>query len=264
MIDVCSKCGQPHDPNVRRGIADPTLCYDCRQQRANELSKQRPRHHVNPQATSRWTKYPILDDRLTEWVSDGISYSVIAEKFQLMPEGVGLTKNACLSRATRLGIKRRLPDGKPGSVVRARKPKPPRVERVPKAPRPVRDPNGPLPSTPFRERRDPNGAPEMPGDTSFLARVAARDAADPVPEGERRKLADLKENQCKWVYGDPQTADYHFCHLDRLSGKPYCHKHTLRAENPEKPARPYYGGFTVIDGGGETSEPIVPALEIVK
>lgn len=50
-----------------------------------------------------------------------------------------------------------------------------------------------------------------------------------VPEKERRGVADLKDDQCRWPVGDPLSDDFHFCHHTQVPGQPYCRPHMCKA-----------------------------------
>jgi len=48
----------------------------------------------------------------------------------------------------------------------------------------------------------------------------------------RLTLMELTERTCKWPVGDPATADFWFCGLPVLAGKPYCETHVQVAFQP--------------------------------
>ena len=61
-----------------------------------------------------------------------------------------------------------------------------------------------------------------------------------VPSGERRTFADLEPGDCRWPFGDPQHADFHYCNrlavgTDKRGCRgalPYCEFHAKRAYQP--------------------------------
>ena len=57
-----------------------------------------------------------------------------------------------------------------------------------------------------------------------------------VPLAERRKLADIDDHQCRWPIGDPQDAEFHFCNQKKVDGISYCETHAKRAFKPPIPA----------------------------
>lgn len=53
-----------------------------------------------------------------------------------------------------------------------------------------------------------------------------------VPVGERKRLIDLGDADCRWPIGDPQHADFHFCNRSKMPGMSYCEAHAQRAYLP--------------------------------
>ncbi len=43
------------------------------------------------------------------------------------------------------------------------------------------------------------------------------------------QMANLKQNQCRWPIGDPDSDNFHFCGETVFSGKPYCYEHCRQA-----------------------------------
>lgn len=56
-----------------------------------------------------------------------------------------------------------------------------------------------------------------------------------IPPDERKTLQMLTENCCRWPFGDPQDADFHFCGKQKVTGLPYCEFHARRAFQPAVP-----------------------------
>ncbi len=50
-----------------------------------------------------------------------------------------------------------------------------------------------------------------------------------VPLCQRKTLAQLENDHCRWPFGDPREASFHFCGATRHPGSPYCEFHTKRA-----------------------------------
>ncbi|MBL8846300.1 MAG: GcrA cell cycle regulator [Hyphomicrobium zavarzinii] len=71
-----------------------------------------------------------------------------------------------------------------------------------------------------------------------------------IPLKERRTIQTLTECSCRWPIGDPQSADFHFCGKNKVTGLPYCEFHARRAFQPPQPRR----------REREISEPRIPAL----
>ena len=43
------------------------------------------------------------------------------------------------------------------------------------------------------------------------------------------EMANLKQNQCRWPIGDPDSENFHFCGQPVFVGKPYCYEHCKQA-----------------------------------
>lgn len=43
------------------------------------------------------------------------------------------------------------------------------------------------------------------------------------------QMANLKQNQCRWPIGDPDSENFHFCGETVFAGKPYCYEHCRQA-----------------------------------
>ena len=65
-----------------------------------------------------------------------------------------------------------------------------------------------------------------------------------IPPKERRTLRGLKQDECRWPYGDPRQKDFYFCGKPRVGDSPYCEFHKRRAFQPTRPRdyRPYRPG----------------------
>ena len=48
----------------------------------------------------------------------------------------------------------------------------------------------------------------------------------------RVKFSELEPHHCLFGVGDPKDADFMFCGLDRIPGRPYCSGHTARCFTP--------------------------------
>jgi len=49
-----------------------------------------------------------------------------------------------------------------------------------------------------------------------------------IPIGQRKSLFDLRDDECRFVVGDPHEADYFFCAAPIAPGLPYCPAHAAR------------------------------------
>lgn len=177
-----------------------------------------------------WTEDRIA--LLTQYWQEGRSASQIAEAL-----GEGLTRNAVIGKAHRLGLAQRpspvkAAEGKARAAKPAAKaPAPPVAEA---APAPAVSPPAPVAAAP---------AP--------VARTESRPASAPAPRKPERKgarparvtLLDLNDRICKWPIGHPDEPDFHFCGKPVNPGFPYCPDHCLVAyqsqlQRRDRPAGP--------------------------
>ena len=138
----------------------------------------------------------------------GMTASQIAEQL-----GEGVTRNAVIGKAHRLGLEARPSPVKGGE------------DAVAAAPTPA-----PAPAV----------AAPPPALPTALAPAAARPVAKkPVRGGKAAKttLLDLNEKICKWPIGHPGDADFHFCGKPSQAGFPYCTEHCLVAYQAQLPRR---------------------------
>ena len=137
---------------------------------------------------------------------DGLSASQIATHLG------GITRNAVIGKAHRLGLTGRPSPIKNRSVSVAR-PRPPRRPRVEHAPVQRVVAAAPVHQTRHVEPPQPIELENMPGAT----------------------ILTLTDRICKWPIGDPRHPDFHFCGRASAEGLPYCVEHARRAYQP--PAR---------------------------
>jgi GcrA cell cycle regulator len=135
----------------------------------------------------------------------GMTASQIAEQL-----GEGVTRNAVIGKAHRLGLESRPSPVKAGEETEAA------VAAPVAAPAPV--------------------AVAAPAPAPVAARPAAK---KPVRSGKAAKtsLLDLNEKICKWPIGHPGDADFHFCGKPSQAGFPYCTEHCLVAYQAQLPRR---------------------------
>ncbi len=138
----------------------------------------------------------------------GMTASQIAEQL-----GEGVTRNAVIGKAHRLGL-----ESRPSPVKGAEE----SVEATPVA-APVA-----------------TAAPATAAAPAAVVQAAARPLAKkPVRSGKAAKttLLDLSEKICKWPIGHPGDADFHFCGKPSQAGFPYCTEHCLVAYQAQLPRR---------------------------
>ncbi len=205
-----------------------------------------------------WTDERIA--RLKDMWEGGSTASQIADELG------GVSRNAVIGKAHRLGLKAR-----PSPVKEKEKPAPaPTASAAPAprpAPRPAPEPvrseeraSAPERSAPEARAADipsqpiPNRTPDMPrivsvGPGGFL-RQGPGDQQQPIPPAPPRRLVpakpspeiadktsllDLNERVCRWPMGHPGEPDFHFCGEAVNPGFPYCVEHCGRAYQAQLP-----------------------------
>jgi GcrA cell cycle regulator len=206
-----------------------------------------------------WTDERI--DQLKQMWQAGHTASQIAETLG------GVSRNAVIGKAHRLGLQSRPSPVKAGEAesepapkpVAAEKPAPaPSAPPAPAEPRPIASAE-PRPATPPADapvvrsigpggfqRQNPHEqqSPIPPAPPRRLV------PAKPSPEiADKTSLLDLNDRICKWPLGHPGEPDFHFCGNPVNPGFPYCLEHcsvAYQAQLPRRDRRPPpplpYGG----------------------
>jgi len=205
-----------------------------------------------------WTDERI--DQLKQMWQAGHTASQIAETLG------GVSRNAVIGKAHRLGLQSRPspvkpgeaeaePAEKPASVAKA---SPPSPAATPAEPKPVAaaaaTPTAAPVDAPIVRSIGPGGfqrqnpheqqSPIPPAPPRRLV------PAKPSPEiADKTSLLDLNDRICKWPLGHPGEPDFHFCGNPVNPGFPYCLEHcsvAYQAQLPRRDRRPPpplpYGG----------------------
>ena len=203
-----------------------------------------------------WTDERI--DRLKDLWTKGMTASQIADELG------GVSRNAVIGKAHRLGLQAR-----PSPV----KPNEPEEQAAPQpagAASPEARAEAPTEAAPWEAAEDepleaspaesPAQAPRQPqvrsiGPGGFL-RQGPGDQQPPIPPAPPRRLVpakpspeiadktsllDLNERICKWPIGHPGEPDFHFCGRPANPGFPYCVDHcgvAYQAQLPRRDRRP--------------------------
>ena len=213
-----------------------------------------------------WTDERIEQLR-TMW-EKGLTASQIADELG------GVSRNAVIGKAHRLGLKSRPSPvkatekaAKPAKAPTAPKPASPAPApraSAPAAPRPIAAAPKPDPQ-PAVEASDEDGVevvrkPDAPrivsiGPGGFI-RQGPGDQQAPIPPAPPRRLVpakpsaeiadktsllDLNDRICKWPMGHPGEPDFHFCGQQANPGFPYCVAHcgvAYQAQLPRRDRRP--------------------------
>lgn len=206
-----------------------------------------------------WTEERIAT--LTKMWEGGATASQIADELG------GVSRNAVIGKAHRLGLKSRPSPVKAvekakkkaasskkkaaAPAVKAKTPAAPPVRKgASQQPAPVRsDDDDNMPRQPI-----PNPTPNMPkivsvGPGGFL-RQGPGDQQAPIPPAPPRRLVparpspeiadktsllDLSDRVCRWPMGHPGEPDFHFCGEKVNPGFPYCVQHCGRAYQAQLP-----------------------------
>jgi GcrA cell cycle regulator len=204
-----------------------------------------------------WTEERI--DRLKKMWHDGATASQIADELG------GVSRNAVIGKAHRLGLEQRPSPVKPGEEKDAKKPAPAAAAPKPAAPR--AEAAKPASSQPASSASPhatpasppPRSAPEMQyrsiGPGGFIRQGPGEQQA-PIPPAPPRRLVpakpspevadktsllDLNDRICKWPMGHPGEPDFYFCGEPANPGFPYCVDHcgvAYQAQLPRRDRRP--------------------------
>jgi GcrA cell cycle regulator len=198
-----------------------------------------------------WTEERI--ERLKKMWHDGATASQIADDLG------GVSRNAVIGKAHRLGLEQRPSPVKPGEENEAKKAAPsaaaskpaPTLKAAPAAPAAAASATHTTPT--------PRSSPEMQyrsiGPGGFI-RQGPGDQQPPIPPAPPRRLVpakpspevadktgllDLNDRICKWPMGHPGEPDFHFCGQPANPGFPYCVQHcgvAYQAQLPRRDRRP--------------------------
>ena len=187
---------------------------------------------------------------------------------QIADELGGVSRNAVIGKAHRLGLKSRPSPVKANEKKKAAKKAPAKTAAAKKAaPKPATKPaakpattkeaaGAPAPTAANASPSQPipNPTPDLPkivsvGPGGFL-RQGPGDQQAPIPPAPPRRLVpakpspeiadktsllDLSEKVCRWPMGHPGEPDFHFCGAPVNPGFPYCVEHCGRAYQAQLP-----------------------------
>ncbi len=198
-----------------------------------------------------WTDERI--DRLKTMWEKGMTASQIADDLG------GVSRNAVIGKAHRLGLQSRPSPVKPNEPAATAAAKP-AAQRTPSPAAPVTPSPTPGPAAP--RSFVPNYVPQTPtgptgaqlrsvGPGGFLRQGPGDQAPPSTPAPPRRlvpakpapemagktTLLDLNDKICKWPLGHPGEPDFHFCGNVVNPGFPYCVQHCGQAYQAQMPRR---------------------------
>ncbi len=203
-----------------------------------------------------WTEERI--EHLKKMWTEGATASQIADELG------GVSRNAVIGKAHRLGLEQRPSPVKPGEEKEARKA--PASAAAPKAASPRSEAPKAAPAASAAASPSPDAAPATPqrapemqyrsiGPGGFV-RQGPGDQQAPIPPAPPRRLVpakpspevadktsllELNDRICKWPMGHPGEPDFHFCGQAANPGFPYCVQHcgvAYQAQLPRRDRRP--------------------------
>ena len=200
-----------------------------------------------------WTEERI--ERLKKMWHDGATASQIADDLG------GVSRNAVIGKAHRLGLEQRPSPVKPGEEKEGRKAAaaPSAAKAAPKAEvqsgrsaPATATPTSPTPAQRLSPQelqyrsigpggfiRQGPGEQQAPIPPAPPRRLVP---AKPSPEvADKTSLLDLNDRICKWPIGHPGEPDFHFCGEPANPGFPYCVQHcgvAYQAQLPRRDRRP--------------------------
>ena len=196
-----------------------------------------------------WTEERI--ETLKKMWDSGMTATQIAEELG------GVSRNAVIGKAHRLGLPSRPSPVKPNEPKAEPAPRPapapapaPSAASAAAAPSPAAAPAGPRPApeprpaadTPALRSVGPGGfVRQNPGEqTPPIAPAPPRRLVPAKPSeaiAGKTSLLDLNDRICKWPLGHPGEPDFHFCGDKVNPGFPYCVEHCGHAYQAQLPRR---------------------------
>lgn len=196
---------------------------------------------------------------------------------QIVEELGGVSRNAVIGKAHRLGLESRPSPVKPGEEKEKKAPAKAAAPAAPKAARPavqakpakeppadVARPAGAPSTEPQRPQGDPPAMQYRSVGPGGFIRQGPGDTQAPIPPAPPRRLVpakpsaevadktsllDLNDRVCRWPMGHPGEPDFHFCGQAANPGYPSCVEHcgvAYQAQLPRRDRRPPpplpYGG----------------------
>ena len=197
-----------------------------------------------------WTDERI--ETLKKMWDSGMTATQIAEELG------GVSRNAVIGKAHRLGLPARPSPVKPNEPKAAPEPKPaPAPAPAPAAARPAPPApaqpatRAPAPAPPSEAKPDTGPVLRSVGPGGFVRQNPGEQAPPIAPAPPRRlvpakpseaiagktTLLDLNDRICKWPLGHPGEPDFHFCGEKVNPGFPYCVDHCGHAYQAQLPRR---------------------------
>ena len=204
-----------------------------------------------------WTEERI--ERLKKMWHEGATASQIADELG------GVSRNAVIGKAHRLGLEQRPSPVKPGEEKEARKAapaaatataaKPAKAEPAKATPAATESSTATQPTSPAQRLTPQELQYRSIGPGGFIRQGPGEQQA-PIPPAPPRRLVpakpspevadktsllELNDRICKWPIGHPGEPDFYFCGQQANPGFPYCVEHcgvAYQAQLPRRDRRP--------------------------
>jgi len=205
-----------------------------------------------------WTEERI--ERLKKMWTDGSTASQIADELG------GVSRNAVIGKAHRLGLEQRPSPVKAGEEKEKKAAAPAAAAPVARPAPKTAAPAAAAPAateTAAPAALPPQGRPQRSGEIQYRSigpggfiRQGPGDQQPPIPPAPPRRLVpakpspevadktsllELNDRICKWPMGHPGEPDFHFCGQASNPGFPYCVQHcgvAYQAQLPRRDRRP--------------------------
>jgi GcrA cell cycle regulator len=201
-----------------------------------------------------WTEERI--ERLKKMWHDGATASQIADELG------GVSRNAVIGKAHRLGLEQRPSPVKPGEEKEVKKPAATPAAASPKSAPKAEEPAAPAAPAqagaqpPARRQLTPQELQYRSIGPGGFIRQGPGEQQAPIPPAPPRRLVpakpspevadktsllELNDRVCKWPIGHPGEPDFYFCGEPANPGFPYCVEHcgvAYQAQLPRRDRRP--------------------------
>lgn len=146
-----------------------------------------------------WTE--AREQQLRQMHAEGIAFSVIGNS-------LGISRNACIGKAQRLGLPSRRGVG-------------PLVKKRRRSGEPKRQAAA---IVKLRIIPAGDGPPRVVLSKEFELPMSEL-SADDIPITQRKQLLELTQHDCRWPYGDPGKPGFFFCGAGTAANSSYCPFH---------------------------------------
>jgi len=160
--------------------------------------------------------------KLKALVGKGLSTAEMGKK-------LGMSKNAVVGKLNRLGWNVKSGDAEPEKPVKT-KTKKTATEAADKKTKPVKETKKSVKETVKEKKSKVKADAKKTKTVKTASKKTKKDLAlHELLIQHALQMANLKQNQCRWPIGDPDSDNFHFCGETVFAGKPYCYEHCRQA-----------------------------------